>query len=87
MNLHHVLFWGETMRHGYHFHVLEHSEASLHKNYYVFIDDEQEARRRIQKHIPVKKPAQIKKIKEIPARMFHTQNIPFGWCGTQDQND
>ena len=56
-------------------------------NYYVFIDDEQEARRRIQKHIPVKKPAQIKKIKEIPARMFHTQNIPFGWCGTQGEND
>jgi len=34
MNLLHVLFWGETMRHGYHFHVLEHSEASLHKNYW-----------------------------------------------------
>lgn len=75
------------MRHGYHFHVLEQPDTSLPKNYYVFIDDELEARRRVQKHVPIKKPTQIKKVKEIPARMFHIQNIPFGWCGAQPDND
>jgi hypothetical protein len=75
------------MRHGYQFQVFEQPQAVLQKDYYVFIDDELEARRRIQKHIPVKKPTQIKKVREIPARLFHIQNIPFGWCGTQNEKD
>ena len=73
------------MRHGYKFHVYEMPDAGIHTKYYVFIDDENEARRSVQKHVPVKKHAEIKKIKEIPARLFHLQNIPYGWCGIHDE--
>ena len=73
------------MRHGYKFHVFEQTDIGIHNKFYVFIDDETEARRSVQKHVPVKKHPQIKKIKEIPARLFHTQNIPYGWCGIPDK--
>ena len=73
------------MRHGYKFDVFEKPDTGIHMKYYVFNDDEHEARLSVEKHVPIKKPTEIKKIKEISARLFHIQNIPFGWCGIHDE--
>ena len=78
---------GVSMLHGYKFHVIAAHTDEKHIRYYVFNDDERAARLAVQKQIPVKKTTEIKKIKKIPARLFHLQNIPYGWCGPAEGDD